>query len=65
MFASAEAEQSVKGWVREAARRFRVRFLVVDIPQELRDSIIRAQTGQLMVNVGQVAGDVTMSDTEE
>ncbi|PZS20248.1 MAG: hypothetical protein DLM57_01955 [Pseudonocardiales bacterium] len=58
VFASTEAEQSVKGWVREAAERFGIRFLVVDVPQELRDSILTAQSRQVMVNVDQVADDV-------
>lgn len=59
VFASPEAEQSISGWIREAASHFGVIFMVVDIPDELRESIHRAQNRQIMVNVDQVADDVT------
>jgi hypothetical protein len=60
VFASAEAEQSVRGWVRLAAEHFGVEFLVVKISQDLRDLILSAQGRQVMVNVDQVADDLVV-----
>jgi hypothetical protein len=60
VFASAEAEQSVRGWVRQAVEHFGVELLVVEIPQDLRDLISNAQGRQVMVNVDQVADDLVV-----
>jgi hypothetical protein len=65
VFASSEAERSVSGWVREAAEHFGVEFMVVEIPDELRASILRAQGKQIMVNVDRVADDVVPIDEPE
>ena len=51
-FASEEAAiyASGKSWVAEAAREFGIEILVLDIPEEVRDLIVIAQSRQRMVN---------------
>jgi len=51
-FASKEAASYVSGtsWVAQAARKFGVEVVVVDIPAETRESVLKAQTRQRMVN---------------
>lgn len=61
-FASAEARQSIGGWLLEAAQRFGITLIVVDIPPELRKSILDAQGRQMMVNLDQAADDITVDD---
>lgn len=61
-FASEEARQSVGGWLAEAAERFGVTLIVVNIAPELREVIIKAQGRQMMVNLDQAAGDITVND---
>lgn len=60
VFASQEAHDSIRGWLRHAADSFGVRLLVVDIAEEWREKIRKAQRGQIMVNlnVDEVADDV-------
>jgi hypothetical protein len=62
VFASKEAHDSVSGWVLQAAKAFDVEFLVVDIPPELRDEILRAQGHQMMVSIDEVADDVALEN---
>ncbi|MEJ7630697.1 MAG: hypothetical protein WKF54_14005 [Nocardioidaceae bacterium] len=57
-FASQQARDSISGWLRQAAETFDVKLEVVDVPQDLRDQILRAQSRQVMVNLDQVADDV-------
>jgi len=59
-FASQDAHDSITGWLNQAARTFGVELTVVEIPEELRDRIRRAQDRQMMVNADQVADDVEM-----
>ncbi len=63
-FASEEACQSITGWVREAANRLGIEFVVVAVPLDVRDEILRAQNRQVMVNIDQVADDVAIEDSE-
>lgn len=58
VFASEEAEASITGWVRSAAREFGVELLVVDIPEDVRNEIRAAQARQVMVNVPVAADEV-------
>ena len=57
-FASQEAHDSVKGWVRQAAASFGVEMVVIEVSDDLREQIRRAQSRQVMVNLDQVADDV-------
>lgn len=50
-FASEEAHDSTRGWLRHAAETLGVSLLVVDIPDDLRARIRTAQEGQVMVNL--------------
>lgn len=59
-FASDEARDSVRGWLRRAADAFGVELLVVPISEDLRNEILSAQRRQVMVNV-----DVTLADVAE
>lgn len=65
-FASEEARDSIRGWLRHAAGTLGVTLLVVDIPDDLRARIRTAQEGQVMVNltVGEVAEDVNLQRQE-
>ena len=63
-FASNEARDSISGWLNQAAKRFDIQLEVVDVPQELRDRILRAQSRQVMVNLDQVADDVGIETAE-
>ena len=58
VFASAEAEASVTGWLRQAAHTFDVDLCVVDIPEQIRQRILAAQERQKMTNVELPASDV-------
>ncbi len=49
-FASPEAQKSIAGWVKEAAATFNVELLVVDVGEDLRQTILAAQARQIMVN---------------
>lgn len=66
-FASEEAHDSIRGWLRHAAETLSVRLLVVDIPADLRARIRTAQEGQVMVNltVGEVAEDINVIEVSE
>jgi hypothetical protein len=59
-FASEEARNSVRGWLRQAAESFGVELLVVSISSDLRAAILSAQSRQLMVNI-----DATVADLAE
>ena len=59
-FASNEARESVRGWLRRAADAFGVELLVVAIPEDLRNEILSAQSRQMMVNV-----DATLAETAD
>ena len=63
VFASQEAQRSITGWVREAAIRFDVRLMTVEIPSDLREAIIRAQSRQVMINAVDLADDVAIEKT--
>ncbi len=64
VFASQDAHDSISGWLRQAAETFDVRLAVVDIPDDLRERILQAQTLQVMVNAEQVADDVAVETAE-
>jgi hypothetical protein len=51
-FASKEAASYASGatWVAETAREFGVEIVVVDIPEDIRASIVTAQVRQRMIN---------------
>ena len=51
-FASKEAASYASGttWVAEAAREFGIEVVVVDIPEDIRASIVTAQVRQRMIN---------------
>jgi hypothetical protein len=51
VFASAEAERSITGWLRQAAATFDVELCVVDIPDKDRQQILAAQERQKMTNI--------------
>lgn len=57
-FASQEACDSVRGWLRRAAEAFDVEFCVVSISSQLRDQILSAQRRQVMANVDATVADV-------
>ena len=59
-FASDEARDSVRGWLRRATDAFGVELLVVPIPEVLRNEILAAQSRQMMENI-----DVTLADVAE
>ncbi len=61
-FADESARQSTGGWVREAADRFGVELLTVEVSAELRQKILAAQRRQVMVNGADLAGDVTVDE---
>ncbi len=61
-FADESARQSIGGWVREAADRFGVELLTVEVSAELRDKILAAQRRQVMVNGADLAGDMTVDE---
>lgn len=65
-FASEEARDSVRGWLREAAEQLEVELVVVDVPEELRADIRQAQARQKMTNVSvpaeDLAPDVSLSE---
>lgn len=63
VFASDEAQRSITGWLREAANRFGVRLMTVDIPSDLREAIIQAQSRQVMINAVDLADDVALEKT--
>ncbi len=50
-FASHEARDSVRGWLRRTAEAFDVELLVVQISEDLRNEIPSAQSRQVMVNI--------------
>lgn len=58
--ASDEARLSITGWVRESADRFGVRLMTVEIPSDLRERIVIAQSRQVMVNAVDVVDDVAL-----
>jgi len=59
-FASQEAHDSVRGWLRRAAEVFEVELLVVQISEELRNEILSAQSRQVMVNIdASLVADIT------
>ncbi|WP_353952524.1 hypothetical protein V6K52_03505 [Knoellia sp. S7-12] len=64
VFASEEARDSIKGWIRSAAEQFGIELVVVEIPEALRDEIMVAQARQVMVNVEipmeEIADDVSL-----
>lgn len=60
VFASDEAQRSISGWVREAADRFGVCLMTVEIPPEVRAAIVQAQSRQVMINAIDVADDVSL-----
>lgn len=64
-FASDEARQSISGWVQEAADRFGVTLLTVEIPTDLRNKIVHAQNRQIMINVDEVADDMALDDPRD
>ena len=66
-FASEEAHDSIRGWLRHAAETLGVRLFVVEIPNDLRARIRAAQEGQVMVNlsVAEVAEDVNVIEVAE
>ena len=51
-FASEEAAQTVRGkkWLAEAVRDFAISVEVVELPADIRQAVIVAQTRQIMVN---------------
>ena len=53
------ADDSITGWLREAAATWQIEIMTVNLPAELKDSIRAAQTRQVMVNVDQVVDEVT------
>src|SRR4051794_36245025 len=53
------AIRAIAGWAKEAADRFGVSLMTVDIPRELREAIVRAQSRRVMVNAVDVADDLT------
>jgi hypothetical protein len=57
-FASDEARDSVRGWLRRAAESFDVELRVVSISSDLRAEILSAQSRQLMVNIDVMVADV-------
>ena len=57
-FASDEARDSVRGWLRRAAESFDVELKVVSISSDLRAEILSAQGRQLMVNIDATVADV-------
>ena len=57
-FASQEASDSIRGWLRRAAEEFGVELMVVEIDQSLREQILAAQNRQIMVNVDATVVDV-------
>ena len=57
-FASQEARDSIKGWLRRAAEAFEVELRVVSISDELREEILEAQSRQVMVNIDATLADV-------
>ena len=57
-FASQEARDSIKGWLRRAAEAFEVELRVVSISDELREEIPAAQSRQVMVNIDATLADV-------
>lgn len=59
-FASDEARDSVRGWLRRAADAFGVELLVVAIPEDLRSKILAAQSRQMMMNV-----DATLAEAAD
>lgn len=61
-FADKEASKFATGggWVAQALGTWGVKVEVVDIPPELRDEILAAQTGQRMVNADEASGDVAL-----
>ncbi len=62
-FASAQAQDSIRGWLREAASSWGVELMLVELSDGQRAEIVAAQGKQLMVNAIEVAGDLT-ADTE-
>lgn len=63
-FASQQAYDSISGWLRRAADAFDVQLVVVDLPQDLRDQILEAQSRQVMVNLDVVADDIGIAPAE-
>ncbi|MDX1926927.1 MAG: hypothetical protein SFV81_10430, partial [Pirellulaceae bacterium] len=53
-FASKEAASYASGatWVAEAAREFGIEIVAVDIPEDIKASIVTAQVRQRMINAG-------------
>lgn len=51
VFASSEARDSVRGWLRYAAEQFGVELRVVALPDGMREQILAAQQRQVMVNL--------------
>lgn len=49
-----------RGWLAQALRTWNVDVHVVQIPEELREEIRRAQTSQKMVNIDEAADDVVL-----
>jgi hypothetical protein len=62
VFASDEARASICGWLLTAAYSYDVQLVTVDIDDELRGSIIRAQGRQIMINASPLADDLVVLD---
>lgn len=58
VYASAEAEASATGWLRQAAHTFDVDLCVVDTPEQIQQRILAAQERQKTTNVEMPASDV-------
>lgn len=54
VFASDEAYNSVRGWVRYAATDNGIELRVVEPSAQIRDQVLTAQTEQVMVGIAQV-----------
>jgi hypothetical protein len=61
-FADEDARRSIGGWVRQAADRFGVELITVEISAELREKILAAQRRQVMINGAELAGDVAVEE---
>lgn len=58
VFASEAALDSVRGWLRRAAEQQRVELLRIELDDDTRAAIERAQSRQVMVNLDLVSSDV-------
>ena len=57
---AASAYATGGGWVAQALRTWKVQVEVVEIPPELREELLAAQSKQRMVNADQATGDVAL-----